>query len=83
MDADDREAKIRELTEAYEKRLREAWPDGEVDITRIEEIVERIGGESNQDLTEKWIREQARREGIQETACRSCGGRTRYKGRYA
>jgi hypothetical protein len=83
MDAEDREAKIRELTEAYAKRLREAWPEGDVDITRIEELVEKIGGESNQDVTEQWIREQARREGIQETACPSCGGKTRYKGRYA
>lgn len=83
MDADDREAKIRELTEAYEKRLRDAWPEGDVDITRIEELVERIGGASNQDLAEQWIREQARREGIQETACPSCAGRARYKGQYA
>jgi hypothetical protein len=83
MDAENREAKIRELTEAYEQRLRDAWPEGDVDITRIEELVEKIGGESNQDVTEQWIREQARREGIQETACPSCGGKTRYKGRYA
>src|SRR5688500_4649980 len=83
MDAEDREAKIRELTETYAKRLREAWPEGEVDITRIEEIVERIGGEANQDLTEKWVREQAEGEQIQETACPTCGGKTRYKGRYS
>lgn len=83
MDTEDREVKIRELTEAYEQRLREAWPEGEVGITCIEELVERIGGESNQDVAEQWIREQAQREGIQETACPSCGGKTRYKGRYA
>ena len=50
---EDREATIRELTAAYEKRLGEAWPEGDVDITRIEELVERISGEANQDLTEK------------------------------
>ncbi len=83
MDAEDREVKIRELTEAYEKRLREAWPEGEVDITRIEEIVGHVGDQANRDLTATWIREQAEREPIQETACPGCGGRTRYKGRYA
>jgi hypothetical protein len=83
MDAQEREARIRELTKAYEERLREAWPEGNVDITRIEELVDDLSGMSSQEITEEWLREQAQRERVQETACPNCDGKTRYKGRYA
>jgi thioesterase domain-containing protein len=38
MNREQREAKIRELAEAYAERLRQAWPEGETDVTGIEEI---------------------------------------------
>jgi hypothetical protein len=82
MNREQREAKIRELAEAYAERLREAWPEDETDITRIEEIAEHVGGETNRDLTEKLVREQTDQEPVQEAACPCCGGPTRYKGRY-
>lgn len=76
------EATIRALAEAYAERLRQAWPQGAADITRIEEISERVGGETNRDLTAELIREQAAREPVQETACPHCRAKARFKSRY-
>jgi len=78
----EREAKIRELAEAYAERLRQAWPAGEADITRLEELAERIGSATNRELTEEWVRKQAEGEPVRESACPDCGGSTRFKGRY-
>ncbi len=82
MDNPMRDAKIRMLTEAYAERLRQLWPEGTKDITRLEEISGKVGGETLRELTEELVREQAERETVQETACPDCAGRTRYKGRY-
>lgn len=39
----EREQQIRELAERLANRLRETWPEGETDITRIEEIAGELG----------------------------------------
>ena len=83
MDRQQREAKIRALAEAYAERLRQAWPEGDTDITGIEEIAERVGSETSRDLTEELVRKQAEAEPVRETACPHCAGATRFKGRYA
>lgn len=83
MEAEEREVKIRELAEAYAERLRRAWPQGTLDITRLEEISEEVGGATNRELTEELVREQSAQEPLRETACPKCAGKTRYKGRYA
>ena len=82
MEAEEREAKIRELAAAYAERLRRSWPQGTMDITRLEEISEGVGGETNRELTEELVREQAAQEPVRKTACPDCAGKTRYKGRY-
>ena len=35
---EEREQRIRELAEAFASRLRQTWPEGEADISWIEEI---------------------------------------------
>jgi hypothetical protein len=82
MDAQQREAKIRELAEAYAERLRQAWPEGETDVTGIEELADRVGSATNRDLTEELLRKQAEQEPVRETACPHCAGKTRFKSRY-
>jgi hypothetical protein len=82
MEDAEREAKIRELAEAYAERLRQAWPVGEADLTRIEELAEHIGSTTNRELTEELVRKQAEQELVRETACPECGGVTHFKGRY-
>lgn len=81
MTPEERERKIREITERLAERLREHWPDESVPLSEIEDVVGRVGGETLRELTEELLQEQARRREGNQSAC-PCGARAFYRGHY-
>lgn len=81
MTADEREQQIRALAEHFADRLRQTWPVGEADITRIEEIAGELGALVAEEVTKELGREQAERPHGNQALC-PCGGVARFKGRY-
>jgi hypothetical protein len=81
MTPEEREQRIRELAEAFASRLRQTWPEGEADITRIEEIAGELGTSVSEAVTEELGREQAERAEGNQTLC-PCGQVARYRGHY-
>ena len=81
MSAEEREQQIRELAERFADRLRQTWPGGETDITRIEEIAGELGATVAEAVTKELGREQAERPEGNQALC-SCGGVARFKGQY-
>jgi hypothetical protein len=72
------ERKLDEFARRYRERLAREWPEGETDVTRIEEIVARVERETMQEIAEEMIREQTgKRKGNQATC--PCGARATYR----
>jgi len=81
MTPEEREQKIREITERLAERLREHWPDTSVPLPEIEALVGRIGQDTLQELTEEMLQEQVRRRDGNQVDC-ACGGRASFRGDY-
>ena len=81
MTSEEREQKIRELAECFASRLRQTWPAGETDITRIEEIAGELGTLVAEEVTKELGQEQAERPEGNQALCR-CRGVARFKGHY-
>lgn len=77
----EREQRIREMAERFAERLRQTWPEQEVDITRIEEIAGELGTAVSEAVTEELGREQAERPEGNQALC-PCGHVARFKGLY-
>lgn len=77
----EREQQIRELAERFARRLQETWPEGETDITRIEEIAGELGSLVSEAVTRELGREQSERPEGKQTLC-PCGQAARFKGHY-
>ena len=75
----ERERKLDELARRYRERLAQEWPEGEADVTRIEEIVRRVEREVLRELTEEMLREQSGKRKGNHATCPECGGRSRYR----
>jgi glyoxylate utilization-related uncharacterized protein len=69
------------LAEQFASRLRQTWPEGEADITRIEEIAEELGHIVAGEVTQELGREQAERPEGSEALC-PCGQVARFKRHY-
>lgn len=74
----DRDRKLDEFARRYRERLAREWPEGETDVTRIEEIVARVERETTRELTEEMIREQTGKRQGNRSAC-ACGGTATYR----
>lgn len=74
----EREQKLDELARRYRERLAAEWPEGETDVTGIEERVGRIEHDVLRELTEEMLREQSGKRPGNQTAC-PCGARARYR----
>ena len=81
MSPEEREQQIRELAERFAARLRQTWPEGETDITRIEEIAGELGALVAEEVTKELGREQAERPEGNQARC-PCGQVARFKGHY-
>ena len=81
MTPEEREATIREITERLAERLRQHWPDEQVPLSEIEDVVGRVGGETLRELTEEMLQEQVRRREGNQSAC-ACGGVALFRGYY-
>ncbi|MCC2669063.1 MAG: hypothetical protein K0Q72_1534 [Armatimonadetes bacterium] len=77
----EREATIREITERLADRLRQHWPDEQVPLSEIEDVVGRVGGETLRELTEEMLQEQVQRREGNQSAC-ACGGVALFRGDY-
>lgn len=81
MTPEEREQKIREITERLAERLRQQWPDESVPLSEIEDVVGRVGGDTLRELTEEMLREQVQRREGNQCAC-PCGKRAVFRGYY-
>lgn len=79
MTPEEREATIREITERLAERFRQHWPDEQVPLSEIEDVVGRVGGETLRELTEEMLQEQVRRREGNQSAC-ACGGVAVFRG---
>ncbi|HEU4754728.1 MAG TPA: ISKra4 family transposase [Armatimonadota bacterium] len=75
----ERERKLDELARRYRERLAQEWPEGETDVTGIEEIVRRVERDVLRELTEEMLREQTGKRPGNHVACPECGGSARYR----
>src|SRR6266700_786319 len=74
----ERDRKWGEFACRYRERLAQEWPEGETDVTRIEEIVARVERETTRELTEEMIKEQTGKRQGNQSAC-GCGGTATYR----
>jgi len=81
MTSAEREQKIRAWAEQFASPLRQTWPEGEADITRIEEIAEELGHTVAEEVTKELGREQVERPEGNQALC-PCGQVARFKGHY-
>lgn len=77
--ASNREETISDLTRRFEERLRDEWPKGEADVTRIEEIVTRIEREVLREVTEAMVQEQTGKRAGNQVACPCGKGQATYR----
>jgi hypothetical protein len=77
-----RQQQIEALVRQYREQLEQAWPEGDLDIDRIEDLAGRVSQDVQKEITKKLLRQEAERQDGNQTAC-PCGGRARYKGHYA
>jgi hypothetical protein len=74
----ERERKLDEIAGRFRERLAQEWPEGETDVTGIEEIVLRIEQEVLREVTEEMLREQSGKRQGNQSAC-PCGKTARYR----
>jgi hypothetical protein len=74
----DRERKLDEIARRFRERLAQEWPEGETDVTGVEEIVLRIEQEVLREVTEEMLREQSGKRRGNQSAC-ACGKLARYR----
>jgi hypothetical protein len=74
----ERDRKLDELARRYRERLAQEWPEGETDVTRIEEIVARVERETMKEIAEEMIREQTGKRKGNQTTC-PCGSMASYR----
>lgn len=72
MTRSERRTKLLEIAERVVERMERDWPEDEADITETEDLVERVGREMMQELTEEVLREQAQRRSGNQAACPQC-----------
>lgn len=73
-----RQEKLDDLTRRFRERLEAEWPEGEADVTQIEDRVSRIEREVLREVTEEWVREQTGKRLGNSTAC-PCGAKATYR----
>jgi hypothetical protein len=74
-----REQKLDELARRYRERLAQEWPEGDTDVTGIEEIVRRVERDVLRELTEEMLREQTGKRSGNQATCPECAGPARYR----
>jgi hypothetical protein len=74
----ERQRKLDEIARRFRERLEQEWPEGETDVSGVEEIVSRIEREVLREVTEEMLREQSRKRHGNQCACR-CGAVARYR----
>ena len=74
----ERERKLDEIARRFRERLGQEWPEGETDVTGVEEIVLRIEQEVLREVTEEMLREQSGKRTGNQSAC-ACGKVARYR----
>jgi hypothetical protein len=75
----ERERKLDELARRYRERLAQEWPEGETDVTGIEERVRRIEQDVLREVTEEMLREQTGKRPGNQASCPACRGTARYR----
>lgn len=74
----ERDRKLDELARRYRERLARQWPEGDADITQIEERVGRVERETLREITEEMVREQTGKRQGNQTSC-PCGATALYR----
>jgi hypothetical protein len=74
----ERDRKLDELARRYRERLAREWPEGEADVTRIEEIVAKVERETMHEIAEELIREQTGQRPGNQVSC-PCGAGATYR----
>jgi hypothetical protein len=78
VDEQERQEKIRRISERVKERLQQEWPDGPTHINQIEEMAERIGREVMHEITSEMLPEQTEPKPDNQRAC-ACGAMARYR----
>ena len=78
MTPEQRERRIREITQRLAERLAAEWPEGDLTINEIEDLAERLGHDVQREISERLLQEEAERKAGNQTAC-PCGGRATYR----
>jgi len=60
MTPEERERRIREIAERLAERLDTEWREGNLTVNEIEELAERVGQDVQREITERFLREEAR-----------------------
>jgi C4-type Zn-finger protein len=74
----ERQEKIERILQRMQEQLEQEWPEGEADVTRVEEIVRRVERDVLRELTEELLREQSGKRPGNQVAC-PCGAQARYR----
>jgi len=78
VDEEERQEKIRRISERVKERLKQEWPDGPMHINDIEEMAERIGREVMHEITTEALSEQTEPKPDNQSTC-ACGAMVRYR----
>lgn len=73
MTPEERQRRIREMSDRLAERLAEHWPERGADINDLEDFAERMGQELQRELIERTLPEEAERKEGNQSAC-ACGG---------
>jgi len=78
VDEQERQERIRRISERVAERLRQEWPVGKTHINEIEALAERIGREVMHEITREVLPEQTEPKLANQSAC-ACGAMARYR----
>ena len=73
-----RQQKIEAVLQRMREQLEREWPEGETEVTRIEEIVRRVERDVLRELTQELLREQSGKRQSNQALC-PCGHPARYR----